>query len=507
MNSSLSVVAIARDTTGRLSGILELVRPYATEIVVALDDSTLDEAAAALGDVADVVFAIPFRMPVERSLPWLHQRCSGNWIFRLDDDEVPSAALLGALDELTANRSLSHCFIPRRWLWQSPDTYLDAPPWAPDYQLRLVRNEPSLVWFPGVTHWPVQAQGAHRYLDAPIYHFDLLSNPLERRRAKADAYEAKEPGRRIAGLAFNTAYYLPELQPGARLGRVEEADERAIAAVLDARPAGTTTRVPQRVSDDEIEAEYQGRPFQEQDYLVELAPVGELPTLRAGDVVQLDVRVANRGARTLPPGGLGLFAVMVSYRWSPGGDGLRTPLPEALAPGAATRVPVAIAVPAEPGSYRLTLDLVHDHVRWFGRGVELDVGVVAQPRIAIFGEDEDLQRAAAAAVTTLRPEVAPVVLARDPPGSRARLGYESAPSGHDEILRPGTAASLSRAARYALRGRPERASALFVVGKPASRRERLVEAAMVRAARRIGLPVLTARTASDIEAAVRSLPG
>lgn len=506
MGSSLSVVAIARDTTGRLRAILDLVRPHAAEILVALDDSALDEAAAALGDVADRVFAIPFRMPVERSLPWLHERCSCDWILRLDDDEVPSAALLGALDELTANRRLSHCFIPRRWLWERPGTYLDAPPWAPDYQLRLVRNEPSLVWFPGVTHWPIQAQGAHRFLDLPIYHLDLLASPLERRRDKADAYEAKEPGRRIAGLAFNLAYYLPELQSGARHGRVPEADERAIVAVLAAQPAGGTTRVPERVSDAEIEARYQGLPFEEDDYRVVLEPVGDLPSMHAGEVVQVDVLVTNRGRRTLPPAGLGLFAVAVSYRWSPGGDGLRTSLPEALEPGEETRVPVAIAAPAEPGSYRLTLDLVHEHVRWFDCGVELDVVVAGRPRLAIFGESEELQRAAAAAVTTLRPEVAPVVLARDPSTAQARLGYESAPSPHDDILRPSSLGSLRRAVRFAFRSRPASASALLVVGSPSSRRERLVEVATVRAARRSGLAVHVAREADEIEAVVRSLP-
>ena len=75
----------------------------------------------------------------------------------------------------------------------------EGPPWVPDFQLRLVVNDPRLVWFPGITHWPIQAIGPHRYLETPLYHTDLLLNPEERRRAKVRRYEAAVPGRRVAG--------------------------------------------------------------------------------------------------------------------------------------------------------------------------------------------------------------------------------------------------------------------------------------------------------------------
>ena len=87
---------------------------------------------------------------------------------------------------------MTHCFVPRRTLWRDAARPSRAALGA-DFQLRLVQNDRRVVWFPGITHWPIQAVGPHRYLDTPLYHTDLLLNPVERRRAKVRCYEAAIP--------------------------------------------------------------------------------------------------------------------------------------------------------------------------------------------------------------------------------------------------------------------------------------------------------------------------
>ena len=94
------------------------------------------------------------------------------------------------------------------------------------------RTTLRVVWFPGITHWPIQAIGPHRYLDTPLYHTDLLLNPVERRRAKVRRYEAAIPGRRVAGLPMNDAYFLPEDRDGVRLEPVDAADRDTIGRIL-----------------------------------------------------------------------------------------------------------------------------------------------------------------------------------------------------------------------------------------------------------------------------------
>jgi hypothetical protein len=513
--TSLSVACVSRDTTGRLATILRLYRAVATEIVVALDDSVLEEAVAALGDAADRVLAIPFRPPVERSLAWLHGACAGGWVFRIDDDEVPSAALLAELADLGGKRGLTHAFVPRRWLWGGAHTYLDSPPWRPDHQLRLVRNDTATTWFPGVTHWPIAAIGEHRYLEAPLYHLDLLLNPRGRREAKARSYEHVEPGRRLAGLPLNLAYYVPELRSNAPLAPVPAEDSASIRSALEPRPAPAAGRHVDRIDAGDIDALWDGAEPGAGMYRAELTLAEEMAPMAIGEVRTIDVRVRNRGDRIWAPGGAGRFPVAVSYRWDGHGDGLRTPLPERLPPGAETLVPVAIAAPAEPGSHRLSLDLVEEHVRWFGCALEADVEVVRRARVVITGENEEAQRLAAARLGELRPELEPVLLVPDPGTTARRLGYAAAESAHGEVLRPSSPATLRRAAAVvaragssdvpfveAVRG----ADAVLVVGDPRARRERLVEKVVRGVALRLGVPVVEARSPDQVDRAIASVP-
>jgi len=65
--------------------------------------------------------------------------------------------------------------------------------------------------------------------------------------------------------------------------------------------------------------------------------------------------------------------VFLSYHWlDPGGvlavdDGLRTPLPHAVAPGAACEMTCRIDTPLRAGRYTLAIDLVEEGVTWFSR--------------------------------------------------------------------------------------------------------------------------------------------
>lgn len=512
---SLSVACVSRDTTGRLASILRLYREAADEIIVALDDSVLDEAAAALGDAADRVFAIPFRPPVERTLAWLHRACTGDWVFRVDDDEVPSTALLRELAALRGNRELTHAFVPRRWLWGGLDTYLDAPPWRPDYQLRLIRSDPAVTWFPGITHWPAAVTGEHRYLSAPIYHLDLLANPRESRERKAHSYERAEPGRRAAGLPFNLAYYLPELRPNARLASVPGDDAAAIDAALHPRVRTTSGPRVEPVDAAEIDELWNGADPSHDAYRAELTLVEQMSPFTVDEVRTVDVRVRNLSDRTWPPGGTGRHPVALSYRWDESGEGLRTTLPERIAPGAQTIVPVTVAARTTPGVRRLSIDLLEEHARWFDSTVEAEVEVVLRARLVVAGQNEDLQRLAAERLAELRPELEPILLALDAASVSRRLGYAAVQSAHEELLRPSASATLRRGAGILARAHSSRApfveavrgaDGLLVVGVPQGRRERFVETILRRVARRLRVPVVEARSADQVDGAIASLP-
>src|SRR2546425_3511181 len=141
----LSVCALTRDGSARLAIVLELLRPHAAEIVVALDDRA-EGGASRLAAVADEVVIFPHCDPCDSVIPWLHAKCGGRWILNVDDDEVPSGRLLAHLPELIA-ADVTHWWLPRRWLVRDVETFLDEPPWVPDYQLRLYRNDSATLRF------------------------------------------------------------------------------------------------------------------------------------------------------------------------------------------------------------------------------------------------------------------------------------------------------------------------------------------------------------------------
>jgi len=441
---TLSVCCLTRGPTARVAAQLALLRDVATEIVVALDTSVGTELAAPLAEVADVLVHYPYVDPVDRPVGWVHSLCGGDWILWVDDDEIPSAALVRALRGIPRETAVTHCFVPRRTLWRDPASVLAGPPWVPDFQLRLVQNDPRLVWFPGITHWPIQAIGPHRYLDAPLYHTDLLLSPVEQRRAKVRRYEAIVSGKRVAGLPMNDAYFLPEDRPEVALDGVADEDRDTIDRLLSLEPwpGQKRRRAPLRVAArEEIDVHWHGAPPDEGMYRGSVELVEEPAAFSVGENRGLLVRVTNSGTHVWPHGYVGFPAIRVSYRWCDDAgivivsDGLRTPLPEPLAPGAALVFPVDVTAPTSPGRLSLVVDLLHESIRWFGAEVSATFDVRPALRVAVLADDEDDAARAAAILAEVAPAAVPVLLTSSPERTTALLGYGAAPDPRSYVLR------------------------------------------------------------------------
>jgi hypothetical protein len=113
----------------------------------------------------------------------------------------------------------------------------------------------------------------------------------------------------------------------------------------------------------------------------------ELEPARAGAGGTARVRAENAGTATWRS--RREAGVQLAYHWlDPLGnpvvwDGVRTPLPHAVAPGESVELTARVDAPRPPGSYRLAFDFVEEHRFWFGElgAAPLEVDVEVRPRI------------------------------------------------------------------------------------------------------------------------------
>lgn len=99
----------------------------------------------------------PFDKDFAAHKNYLNEQCTKEWIFNIDADEYPNGILLNILHELlSSNDEVDMIAVPRvnivdgitdehiqKWNWKVDGA--NRVNW-PDYQLRLYRNKPEIMW-------------------------------------------------------------------------------------------------------------------------------------------------------------------------------------------------------------------------------------------------------------------------------------------------------------------------------------------------------------------------
>jgi len=385
---TLSVCCLTNDAGPAVAALLGQLRPVADEIFVAVDSTTEATALGLLAEVADRLIRYEFAPPFERALAWAHAQCSGDWVLRIDSDEVAAPSLIGALPELIRAKDVLEYHIPRRWLYPDTAQWLDEFPWSMDYQARLVRNDPATLWFEGVVHSNTGCARPARYLEYPLYHLACATSSAEDRTAKVARYVAEDV-RPEGSLAIHRANYAPERYATREPRPVPAEDRAAIAGVLEA--AGDRRRSPSAPAHpvpvarrSDIDRHWDRRAVAPDAHRASLEVVEGDTRMHAGQNRDVHVRVTNLGSETWP-GGLRHPVILVSYHWlDPEGhvvvaDGVRSPFPAAVPPGTSCVLPVTVIAPDEPGRYVLEIDIVHEQVCWFGCGVREEMTLTKNP--------------------------------------------------------------------------------------------------------------------------------
>ncbi len=197
--ATISLLITASRDESSLRALLELVRPVVDEIVFGVDARTADRIFGSCGDLVDQAYTYEFKTTVEQYAAWLHHRCTGDWILRISDDEVPSPALLEALPEIAADRRRSLVLVPIRHLFPTRDRFITSHPWHPEYQARLTRNIPGIWTFPGTSHTNIEVLGERRRLpEVPLYPLHFAVPDTEAPAAGAPASAARRASPRHA---------------------------------------------------------------------------------------------------------------------------------------------------------------------------------------------------------------------------------------------------------------------------------------------------------------------
>jgi len=371
----LSVCCLTDDTTSRTAAILALLRPVADEIVVAVDARVPTNKLGAYAVLSDVLLRYEYAPPIERAFAWLHGECSGDWILRIDSDEVPSAALIDALPGLVQMRDVHQFPLPRRWLFGDACHWLDEAPWSPDYSFRLVRNDPATLWFPGVQHSSAYPVRPARYLEFPLYHLDCLLRSYEERHAKVTRYD-ENPVVKAEGAISDAVFYLPEDHATLSAAVVPPEDVSLIEPVLIEAIRSQPEDHPELsvlVADrGEIDAHWEERSVDKGAYKATLRLLERDCRMHVGERRVFHFRVHNQGSETWPFGPHRHPEITVCYRWlRPNGtvvvpEGLHSPLTAYLRPNTSDVVPATLDAPDAPGRYLLQADLVHNRTSWFG---------------------------------------------------------------------------------------------------------------------------------------------
>ncbi len=335
----------SRNPSGTFAQLLQRCAELADELVVVVDDTSTDDTFDVAKHYTPNAYFFahdPLFIEMQRQAFY---RCTGDWIFAADDDDkLSSRWTRPVLERLMNLRSVTHYWVPSRYL-VSDELYLATAPYVGHFSPQFYRNIESIAVLPQNLHQQMAFAGE------PAYLAGLYTDAMNFAWHDRDAREAKL-------LSYDEAY--DEAETGFdqhRFYRYEDFYFETRAIEDTAAPA-----VMEPITEKGVPAG------------IHVRIIDAPPTMTAGQTYWVTVRIVNNSHRALLPqsefirwGGLA-----VSYRWSPGSQKhnephVRTPFPARILPAHQHDALVRVRAPETPGEHELQRDILEERT-WLSSG-------------------------------------------------------------------------------------------------------------------------------------------
>ena len=335
----------SRNPPGKFSSLLQRLRALADELVVVVDDTSTDDTFAVAEEFTKSVFPFAHDPMFSEMRRQSFSRCTGDWIFWVDDDDWLNRLWTRAVfDRLMSRKSVTHYWIPARHIVSEEGSYLSTAPYIGHVMALLHRNIDSIAVLPMKLHQQMAIAGEPAYL-AGLYvePMDFVWHDRSYREQKLNTYEEAydEEG---TGFDQRRFYLYEDYYFEAR--RPEESYEPKIMQRIEAGDAAPGLHVKILDSPEKM---------------------------TAGQTYWLTVRITNNSDRILLPQSefISWGTLAVTYRWSGGAAPLadaaniHTPFPARIEPQHEHDALIRVKAPDVPGVYLLQPDILEESKRWF----------------------------------------------------------------------------------------------------------------------------------------------
>lgn len=322
---------------------MEEAREIFDELVIFIDAKRMAPGAVESAEkVASRVYHHDAETWYEWDLRSMARVCESDWVFIVERDEQLSPEWRQPeWRQILESTDFTHFWIPRRWTVPG-GRYICDPPWWPDFQLRLFRNNEEGTTFPTRLHDRIQVPGPGGALQTlAMYHhvLSLFSRPERERRVRL--YEQMRPAE-SGGHYYLYEKYRPSEAPIPD-SKSLNLDQEVIR--MDALPREDISGISIKL----------------------MAVVNEVTV---SEMFWLDVEVTN--ATNVPLYSCPPFPVHLSYHWIHPAtqqmivfDGERSGVFPCAPANAITPWKMVVLAPNEPGEYILQMTVVQDGIQWF----------------------------------------------------------------------------------------------------------------------------------------------